>query len=65
MTYFKQWAADIHDQINIMHLSGVDLLKDVGSDVSVCFNIGTELYKEFYPQEIARMKSIVMKIFKK
>lgn len=61
---FDTWAKDIKDNIDLLKLSGVDLLKSVGDNVIVCLNIGCETYKAFYPQEIARMKNIVMKIFK-
>lgn len=58
------WAVDIADAIEILHLSGVDLLKGLGQEVTVCLNIGSPLYKEFNPSELARMRSIILKIFK-
>ena len=64
MEYLSIWAHEISDQINVLHLSGVDLLKGLGDEVTVCLNIGTPHYKEFNPSETARMRSIVLKFFK-
>ena len=61
MEYLSVWAHEISDQINVLHLSGVDLLKGIGDEVTVCLNIGTPHYKEFNPNETARMRSIVLK----
>lgn len=64
MEYFDNWAKEIADQILLLKLSGVDLLKGIGENVKVCLNIGSEIYKEFNPSELARMKSMVLKLFK-
>lgn len=61
---FNHWAHTIHDSISILRLSGVDLLKGIGEQVIVCLNIGSSIYKEFNIGEIARMKSMVLKLFK-
>lgn len=63
MNHFDQWATDIKDEIQLLKLSGVDLLKGVGEDVTICLNIGSSLYKEFNPGELARMRSMVIKLF--
>ena len=63
MTYFDLWASPIKDDISLLKLSGVDLLKGIGEDVVVSFNIGSDLYKEFNSAELARMKSMVIKLF--
>ena len=60
--YLDTWALDIQNSIQILHLSGVNLLQGVGDDVTVCLNIGTTHYKEFNPSELARMRSIVLKL---
>jgi hypothetical protein len=62
--YFENWVKNIKDHIHLLKLSGVDLLKGVGEKVTVCLNIGCEFYKEFNPAELARMRSLVLKIFK-
>ena len=64
MSYFDKWAEDIKDHIQLLKLSGVDLLKGVGDDVFVSLNIGSTVYKEFNPSELARMRSMVLKLFK-
>lgn len=64
MTYLDQWAFDIKDNIQLLKLSGVDLLKGIGTQVFVSLNIGSNAYKEFNPAEIERMKSMVLKLFK-
>lgn len=62
--YLRDWAKDIGDDIQILRLSGVDLLRGIGDEVTICLNIGTTLYKAFNPDEIARMRSIILKFFK-
>lgn len=64
MAYFDAWAADIKDNIQLLKLSGVDLLKGIGEKVIVCLNIGSNTYKEFNPAELARMRSMILKLFK-
>lgn len=64
MTYLDAWANSIKHKIELLKLSGVDLLKGIGDDVSVGLDIGSEYYKEFYPAEIARMRSLILKFFK-
>jgi len=63
--YFDAWAAPIVDDIHLLTVSGVDLLKNIGEAVSVGLNIGSPSYKTFNPAEIARMKGMVMKFFTK
>ena len=65
MTYFDAWASEIKTNVQLLKLSGVDLLKGIGEHVFVCLNIGSGSYKEFNPSEIARMKGIVLKLFSK
>ncbi|CAM2817241.1 putative Fe-S center protein [Legionella steigerwaltii] len=64
MSYFDAWALDIANEIKLLKLSGVDLLKGLGENITVCLNIGSEIYKEFNPSELARMRSMVLKFFK-
>ena len=44
--YLDSWACEISREIKVLKLSGVDLLKGVGEDITVCLNIGSDLYKE-------------------
>lgn len=64
MPYFDQWASEIKEEIQLLKLSGVDLLKGIGEQVNVSLNIGSSLYKEFNPSELARMRSMILKLFK-
>jgi len=63
MDFFNQWAAAIGNDIQLLKLSGVDLLKGVGENVIVSLNIGSSIYKEFNSGELARMRSMVLKFF--
>lgn len=63
--YLHAWATEISTEINVLNLSGVDLLKGLGDEVKVCLDIGTEFYKEFDAGELARMKGIILKFFHK
>lgn len=65
MEHFDQWACEINDKINLLKLSGVDLLKGIGDQVTVCLNLGSTVYKEFNPAELARMRSMVLKLWSK
>jgi hypothetical protein len=65
MSYLDAWAQDIGAEIKLLKLSGLDLLKGVGDQVTICLDIGSPYYKEFNPMEVARMKGIVLKFFKK
>lgn len=61
---FDVWAHDIRDKIQVLKLSGVDLLKGIGEQIFICLNPGDEISKIFNPQEIARLKGMVLKLFK-
>jgi hypothetical protein len=63
MQHFDAWAYEIKDEINLLKLSGVDFLKGVQENIIVALNPGSDIYKEFNPAEIARMRSMVIKIF--
>lgn len=63
MDYLNTWASEISKEIQLLKLSGVDLLKGIGDNVTVCLDIGSDVYKEFNPAEIARMRSMVLKFF--
>lgn len=65
MIYLDSWATAIKDEISLLKLSGVDLLKGLGESTYISLNLGSDLYKEFNPSELARMRSMVLKLFKK
>ncbi|MGC1182927.1 SseB family protein [Legionella sp.] len=64
MNYLDAWARDITQKINLLKLSGIDLLKGLGDKVTLCLDIGSDIYKEFNPSETARMRSLILKFFK-
>lgn len=64
MDYFATWSHDIRDQVQLLKLSGVDLLKGLGDNITVCLNPGSDVYKAFNPAELARLKNMVLKLFK-
>lgn len=64
MAYFDDWANDIREQVQLLKLSGVDLLKGIGDNITICLNPGSPVYKAFNPAELARLKSMVLKLFK-
>ncbi len=59
----NNWASDIAENIQLLRLSGVDLLKGIGDNVTVSLNIGSNAYKEFNPSEVMRMRSMILKFF--
>lgn len=60
--YLSQWAGDQIHQIDSLALTGVELLKGLGDHVTVALNPGLESYKEFNPDELAKLKTMVLKI---
>ena len=56
------WAADSLAQIDMYELSGVELLSGLGDDITLAFNPGAPTYKEFNPEEILKLKTMVAKI---
>lgn len=64
MEFLDFWASDISQEINVLKLTGVNLLKGIGEQVTVCVDIGSDHYKEFNPSEMSRMRSMVLKLFK-
>lgn len=62
--FLDVWASDISEDIQLLSLSGVNLLKGLGEDVFICLDIGSLHYKIFHPEETARMRSMVLKLFK-
>ncbi len=62
-TYMDAWVTPVKEEIEVLKLSGVDLLKGIGQGVSVALNIGSDCYKIFNPAEIDRMRGMVLKIF--
>ena len=62
--YLKEWAGSELTLIDIFELTGIELLKGLGENVTVAFNPGSPSYKEFNPEEIDKLKTMVLKIQK-
>lgn len=63
--YLEAWAGPIKEEIQLLRLTGVDLLKGIGQGVTVLLNIDSPVYKAFNPAEIERMRGMVLKLFSK
>ncbi|MDQ5884800.1 MAG: hypothetical protein QG556_1140 [Pseudomonadota bacterium] len=61
-SFLIDWAADSIKQIDIYELSCMELLAGLGEQVTVALNPGTSIYKEFNPDEILKLKTMVSKI---
>jgi len=55
------WIGDNHDEINHVEIIGHDLVDALGHHVYLGLNYETPYYKEFSPNEIARLKTVVEK----
>ena len=56
------WADDQFALIDYVEISGRDLVAGMNEGVYLCLNIGTAFYKEFSPDEVQRLKTIVARI---
>jgi hypothetical protein len=63
----QDWAEADLSNVDFVQLSGMEVLRGVGEAVFLCLNVGTKYYKEFSPEEVARLKLMIAKIdsFKK
>jgi hypothetical protein len=60
--YLHVWAGEHLAQIDIYELSAVELLSGLGEEVSLVFNPGMSSYKEFNPEEILKLKTMIAKM---
>lgn len=60
--YLQEWAGTELHLIDIFQVTGIELLKGLGNNVTVAFNPGQSSYKEFNPEEIEKLKTMVVKI---
>ncbi|NDC31751.1 MAG: SseB family protein, partial [Bacteroidetes bacterium] len=60
--FLIEWAAESMSRIDIYELSAIELLAGLGEHVTVALNPGTATYKEFNPEEILKLKTMVTKI---
>lgn len=58
----KAWAGNEMAAIDYVELMGKDLVAGINEQVYLCLNLGAEVYKEFSPDEVKRLKMIVARI---
>jgi hypothetical protein len=58
----SDWAGEHMDAMAYVELSGQDLIKGINDQACFSLNVGTPFYKEFLPDEIKRLKTIVSRI---
>jgi hypothetical protein len=56
------WAGEQIAHMNYVEISGMDLVKGMNENVFLCLNHGADFYKEFTPDEVKRLKTIVSRI---
>lgn len=59
---FQAWADTAFSDIDYVTIKGRDLIAGMGDRVFLALNPGCKYYKEFSPEEIQRLKTIVNKI---
>jgi len=58
----RNWAGEHMKDMSYVELSGHDLIKGINDQACFSLNVGSSYYKEFLPDEIKRLKTIVSKI---
>lgn len=60
----QDWAAEQHEKIDHVEITGEAVIRGLGRKAYLCLNVGTPFYKEFSPEEIARLKLTLAKMDK-
>jgi len=61
LSRLQVWAGDDQEYINHVEILGRDLIDALGNEVYLGLNYATSYYKEFAPDEITRLKTVVAK----
>lgn len=56
------WAGDHYNEMDYVTLSGKEIITGINDGVYLSLNPETECYKEFAPDEVKRLKQIVLRI---
>lgn len=56
------WAGDAASDMEYVELVGRDVIAGISDEAFLCLNLNTPFYKEFTPDEIKRLKTIVSRI---
>ena len=59
---FERWAGEDQAEFTMITVRGSDMIKGAGDKVYLCLDIGSEHYKEFAPDEVAKLKGILLKL---
>ena len=62
LDYLNKWAGEEAEKISSFHVSGVELIMGLGENVTLALNPGQISYKEFNPEEVNKLKTMVAKI---
>ncbi len=62
MERLTSWAGSQFDKMSYVELSGRDVVAGLSEKVYLCINYGTDFYKEFSPDEVKRLKTVVARI---
>lgn len=61
--YFDQWANDAGDEFRLLAIPGAQLIRGLSASAILCLDLGQPHYKQFPPDEIARLQSMLSKLF--
>lgn len=56
------WAGNELENIAYVELLGREFIAGMSEQVYFCLNLGTDFYKEFSPDEVKRLKTVVSRI---
>lgn len=59
---FFDWAGDSISNMSWLHITGKDLILGTGQNAYLCLDVGHTHYKEFSPNEITKLKQVVLKL---
>jgi len=57
----QQWAGEQYTTIASVQISGRDLIDGITNELHLCLNVGCAYYKEFFPDEVRRLKTVIFK----
>jgi len=56
------WAGDHYSTMDYVELMGREVVAGINENVYLCLNLETPFYKEFSPDEVKRLKTVVARI---
>jgi hypothetical protein len=58
----QTWAGEYHKDMEYVEIKGWDVVRGLGEKVYLCLNFGTPFYKEFAPDEVLKLKTIIQRL---